>query len=643
MPPEDKEKLENVEKLKSKLFRPSYKTKIEYHDDLVTRKKIDAPEVWAKIAEHRKNISNFFTKSSAFKKFFFFSLAFFVLSLFYVTYMFFWGGNVVSNENIEISIFGNTFTAGGEELPLNIEIVNKNSSALELVDLVVEYPRGSVGDLTQDTERQRVSFGSIPSGGIKNENITIVLFGEQGSIRPVKVSVEYRIEGSNSIFLKEKLYEVSINSTPINLLVNAPREVTTNQEFILDITTSFNASRAVADTILKLDYPLGFEYISAEPSPDYGNNIWSLKELPPGEEKNIKITGKMVDVFDGEEKTFHIMSGTQSKSDKSQIEVVFNSVAHTLLIQKPFIEALLYVNNLYNKEYAANPKTTVGGSIRWTNNSGTKINDLVIKAKLSGNALNRKSIQSSGGFYDSANNVIIWDKNSQEKFSEVDIGAGGSLQFTFASIPIYSASSGMLVDPVINIEVSVSGRQSGQGNFVKELFNSETKVVKIISEPSFTAKALYFLGPFQNVGPIPPKVEQETTYTIVWTLTNTSNDISNAQVRSSLPPWVKFLDSVSPLSEDVSHNSATREIVWNAGSLPKGTGITGGKKEVAFQISFKPSLSQLESIPILINEAIFTGHDDFANVNVKSSKSLITTALNRFDTEFVGDGATVVE
>ena len=107
MPPEDKEKLNNVEKLKNKIFSKTYSTKIQYHDGFVVHEKKEIPENWAKENEKKAEEGNFFTKSSAFKKFFIFSVAFFILAIGYVSYVFFWGSNTVSNDNISIAIFFN--------------------------------------------------------------------------------------------------------------------------------------------------------------------------------------------------------------------------------------------------------------------------------------------------------------------------------------------------------------------------------------------------------------------------------------------------------------------------------------------------------------------------------------------------------
>ena len=645
----DGDKLNRIEELKGKLFSKNYQTKIEHRDSFTHEDGKNVPDVWEneKKPDHDSLYSpeKFFMKTSVFKNFFMFSLSFFILTLFYASYVFFAGGNTVSNENIDISILGNNFTAGGEELSLIIGITNKNDSPLDLADLVVEYPKGSSSgeaDQSSPTERLRESLGTIPAGTVRNENIKIVLFGEQGSILPIKISLEYRIEGSNAIFVKEKPYEVTINSTPINLSLDAPLEISPNQEITLNVKMALNSTKPVSKILLKLDYPVGFQFKSSIPNPSLGNSVWNLGDLAPGTERTISIVGKMLDVFDGEEKTFHIKSGSQSSTDKSIIDVVFNSLSHTVKIKKPFIEAKLSVNGISGREYAVDTKTPIHGTIEWTNNLDTKVNDLEIRAKILGNAVNRKTIDAQEGFYDSNQNLITWNKNSLNIFDEINPGDSGSVNFSLSSLSLFSAMDGLLPDPTINIEVSISGKQLAEGYATKELNNFESGTVRIISDVGFTPKALFYSGPLTNTGPIPPKVGQKTSYTIVWSLSNTANQISKAVIRSTLPAWMSFMDAFSPSSEDLTYNPSTKEIVWNIGRIPKGTGITTASRDVYFQVLFTPSLSQVGATPVLINDAILTGHDDFANVDVRVEKTSLRTMLSS-DPQFPPTGGTVVE
>ncbi len=649
MPLNDGDKLNRIEELKSKLFSKNYQTKIEHRDGFSHIKKVDIPDGW----EKSKNIwndpsfdqNNFFMRTPIFRSFFIFSSIFFILALLYGSYVFFAGSNNVSNDNIDISILGNNFTAGGEPLSLVVGITNKNSSALDLADLVMQYPKnGSTGDASSsnEVESTRVSLGTIPAGTVRNENLKVTLFGEQGSVIPLKISIEYRVEGSNAIFVKDKLYEVTINSTPLNLSADAPDTASPNQNITFNVKATLNATEPVSKILLKFDYPTGFQFISSTPRPSIGNNVWSLGDLAPGAEHDISVTGKLVGVSDGEEKSFHISSGSQSSTDKSMIDVVFNSLSHSVTIKKPFIEANISINGVTQTQYATNTKTPIQGEINWVNNLDTKVEDLQIKATISGNTVDRKTINAPEGFYNSGTNMITWDKSSKSEFSEINPGDSGSVSFSLSSLPLFSSTNGMLSDPFVNIDVSISGKQSVSGYDTTDLTNTDSAIVRIISDVGFTTKALYYSGPFANVGPIPPKVGQQTSYTVVWSLSNTANNISKAVVSSSIPSWMSFVGTVSPSTEDLTFNPSTQEITWNVGQIQKGAGITGVPRSVSFQVMFTPSLSQVNTTPIIINGAVLTGHDDFANVDIGSTKPSLRLQLDS-DTSFPAGGGNVTE
>ncbi|KKR68729.1 MAG: hypothetical protein UU10_C0019G0002 [Parcubacteria group bacterium GW2011_GWF1_40_6] len=101
------------------------------------------------------------------------------------------------------------------------------------------------------------------------------------------------------------------------------------------------------------------------------------------------------------------------------------------------------------------------------------------------------------------------------------------------------------------------------------------------------------------------------------------------------------MGTISPADEDLTYNSSTREIVWNADRVSRGAGINGVARSVAFQLAFKPSVSQIGTSPTIINDAILTGHDDFANVDVRVNKAGLSTKLDS-DEAFPQNGGVVV-
>jgi hypothetical protein len=640
----DGSKLNKLEDLKGRLFSKNYKVKLEHRDSFPHFQRKEVPVSWEKKEEVKSDLrEKFFMKTSMFKKLFIFSIVFFVLALGYAAYTFFANSNSVSSDNIDISVQSNTFTAGGEEYPLLVQIANKNSSPLELVDLVVDYPKSSSSDSSTDSDHIRLSLGTIPAGGIKNENVNLVLFGEQGSTQQLKISIEYRVQDSNAIFVKDKLFDVTISSTPVDLSVDAPTEASPNQNVNFNVKATLNSTTPVPNMLLKVDYPIGFQFVSATPAPTLGNNVWELGTMTPGIGTNISIVGKMIDVSEGEEKVFHVWSGSQSATDKTNIDVVFNSSDHTIIINKPSIEATLSINGVSDTQYAVDTQTTVQGQIHWVNNLDTKIDNLKIEAKISGNALDRGTISAgNNGFYDSSQDTIIWDKNSDNKFLEVSPGDSGDLSFSLSPLSLFSASNGMISSPAINIDVIVTGEQAQDAGAPVELSNEESKTINIISDVGLSTQAVYHSSTFIDTGPLPPKAEQKTTYTITWSLSNTANNISKAEVTSTLPEWMNFVGPFSPPNEDLTYDPSTKEIVWNIGGIPPGTGITDGGRQVSFQVELTPSLSQVGTEPVIINDAILTGHDDFANVDVRVNKTSLNTRLSN-DSNFPLDGSRVVQ
>jgi hypothetical protein len=149
--------------------------------------------------------------------------------------------------------------------------------------------------------------------------------------------------------------------------------------------------------------------------------------------------------------------------------------------------------------------------------------------------------------------------------------------------------------------------------------SSAKRHIKVASKVSLSSQVVRSTGPFTNTGPVPPKAENETTYTVIWTVDNTSSSLSNTEVKSSLPPYVKWLGKVSPSSEDITYNSVDGNIVWNVGNVGTYTLNSTRRRQVAFQVSMTPSITQVNQTPILVNQASLTALDDFTNLELSSN------------------------
>jgi hypothetical protein len=126
---------------------------------------------------------------------------------------------------------------------------------------------------------------------------------------------------------------------------------------------------------------------------------------------------------------------------------------------------------------------------------------------------------------------------------------------------------------------------------------------------------------------MPPRVNETTTYTIVWEVKNYYNDVKNAKVKAFLSPQVKLSGRISPENSRLTFDSQSHEIVWEIGDLEAGQGIFSQGPRLTFQIEFKPETEQRGQIAQLINEAKITAEDSWTEREIQALASAITTTL----------------
>lgn len=572
------------------------------------------------------------------------SVVFFIIALIVVFYKFIGGGNVISGDNISLTVKAPISVAGGEVLPFEVEIKNNNDVALKSVDLGVIFPASArqVGDTSLPMKRAQEYIGDIAPGASVKKNLSTVLFGLENEKQNIDLDLEYKVAGSNSNFNKTKSVSVLISSTPASIVVTAPKEINTNQpvDFVVDVTS--NSPTVIKNLLVKADYPFGFSFSSSNPLPFTKNNLWLIGDLEPGAKRTIKLSGQLSGQ-EGEERGFTFNLGTAVKLDNLAIDTSFTSAFSSVTIRRPFVSADIFLNEDSSAEYVTGAGEKIEAIIKWQNNLSYPVSDLAMTVKINGNAVDKSAIQAEGGFYRSIDNTIIFNKTTNSDFASLNPGQGGESKFVFGSFSAGSVTGAGLSNPTINLSLAVTGKRVGYaGSLVSDVLFSDTRTVKIIANPQLFAKSLYYVGPFQNTGAIPPKAETETTYTVVWTVTNPLNNLSGASVRAVLPPYVKWLEKISPDREKISYKADTGEIVWSVGNVLSGAGTISPAREVAFQVSFLPSVAQIGSVVDLIGEVTLQARDTFTQVLVSDIFPSLTTNLSS-DPYFKVDSDTVVQ
>lgn len=631
----DNEERSKIDKLAKNLYsRTSPETeskKPRFH-----AKDFEAPSDWKheEVKKEDMRLNDHYEEkgSTFFHKMLIGSLVFFLLALLVGVFILLKGSNIVSANNVDISITGPVSIAGGDVLSLDVKVENKNNVQLKLVDLAVEYPTGTVNpdDTTKELVRSRVTLPDINPDSSTSKTIKAVLYGEENSKKQIDIKVEYRVPGSNAVFYKEKTYDVFINSSPISLAVSSFKEVNSGQEFDITAQINSNSKEVLKNILLKADYPFGFTFVKSVPQGTGDKKSWNLGDIKPGEQRTIKISGK-IDGQDNDERVFKFAVGTQSAKNATNIGTQFLSASQAISLKKPFLSANVALNGT-SGDASGNNGEPVTGTVTWSNNLPTHIINGQIKVTLSGSGLDQTSVSADKGFYRSSDNTIVWDQTTAPELADIAAFKGGS--FTFRLTP--KVPNGV-TNPLVNVDLSVKATRLSEQNVPEQIVSTGHSTLHVVTSMDLAGQILRSVGPFTNQGPIPPKADQKTTYTVVWTVSNTSSTISNAVLRSSLPSYVKWLGVVSPSSEKITYNEQSGGLVWNVGTIPAYTGIKTPRREVAFQIEFDPSISQVGQSPVLVNESTLTGADAFSNSNLTATKTALTTRFSTDPTYKSGD------
>jgi hypothetical protein len=575
------------------------------------------------------------------------AIAFFVGAVGFFGYYFLLGGGAqpVSPGNIDISVSGPLQVASGSPTELQVAVVNRNRAALELADLVITYPPGtrSPVDLSTDLPSQRISLGNIEPGGRRQGTVSAVFSGIEGDRAAIKIELEYRLADASSIFVASTNYQVVFASSPISLAIEGNNETVSGQPIEFKITAASNADSVVKDVLVNMSTPFGFSLSFADPNGQKvsGGQLWALGDIAPGQKKTITVRG-VVNGESGDERVFRFKAGTRTDTSQTTLAATLADYAHHLTVSRPFLGLAVTLNkDIIGDSAVVSPGETVNVSLAYENNLSTEVTDAVIVARLGGIEIDGATVQSSSGFYRSTDKVVLWDKTTTRgALGRIAPGAKGTLNFTF-QMPTNDVLAEVR-NPSLSISVHAAGKRVSENGVPESLQATAVQDIKVASDLQFIAQGLYYSNPFGSSGPMPPKANTETTYALVFSLTNTTNRIEDGVVTATLPPYVRWVGIYSPSGEDITFNQTDSTMTWRVGDIDPGVGVNGAvPKQAAIAIGFTPSTSQIGQQPLLIRDVTFKGKDAATGATVTRLADEVSTSITG-DPGFNSTNANVV-
>jgi hypothetical protein len=551
-----------------------------------------------------------------------------VVGILIITGAILWGRTSFNRSKVDLSIKVPNNIVSGEEVVLTVNYANNNRVALNDTHLRMNYPQGTFSSDGRDVFQEDRNLGTIGKKAKGEESFKVRFLGEKGSTKNITAQLEYMPENINSKFENSVSIKVEINTVLIGIHIDGSEKAVAGREVSYAIEYENDNAETVNNLRIRLEYPSDFSLKSADPAPKSTdeNNIWEIGSLKSGEKKTINISG----VLNGQEMENKVIRGHIGLVDGDNFLEYGQSEFVTQISPAPIL-LTVSVNNIEN-DCKINSGQELSYKISFKNNTDVVLNELILKAQLNGDVFDTKNIDlNEKGFFDSRTNTITWSGADISALTLLEPNQSGEVNFSIKvkkDLPIFNFNDkNFTANVIVGIQtLTVPAKFAGtELKFEKELD------CKINSRIGLNTK-VYYNEPSQgvyNTGPIPPRVDNLTTYTVHWQISNVSNDLDGVRVKTVLPQGINWTNYQINRSNKglVSYNERTQEVVWDVGKVPAGVGTTMSTYELIFQIGLTPSINQVGQTPILINASTIEGRDTFTNNNLTATTSSINTGV----------------
>ncbi len=604
LPEEEKSALENVE---HDLYDPKNKMDdVVIHRPRDTRTK-DLPTSWGQATPIISAAASS-RKLSLGVKLFLGSAILLVAALSFTAWRVLSLRNVVSSANIDMLAEVTPYIEGGEVTPLVVTLRNQNSASLLSATVTLMYKQGTGAQDEQEKIQEKRELGDVAAGEYKRQDFEIVLYGSEAESRDITLKLEYKVAGSNAVFSKVINTTVVLKTPPIAVHIDGPSILSIGQSGAFTITVKNNTSTTSLPSVVQLTLPNTFTIESANPKASSRGTVWAVPPLDPGQARTITLVGNISGTT-GETATIKALLGSQGSS-VSAIGFVYASQTFDIKLRSsPLVLGVtLDTERGATDSLRYGDKTTL--TLTYVNTSDIAIQDVSLKLKLEGTAALYKQVNPTGGYYDSVQQTILWDKGSFPELANVAPHAQGILHVT---IPIVAQG---INSPQLKLTFTGSGTSATANDVIATLIKSWI----VQGSASLSAKTIYKNSSLPNTGPIPPKANTETTYTAMLTV-SAQNALTNAKVSFILPVYVSWRN-VTTDNAKITYDAKTRTVTWALGTLDAGKSITAG-----VSLLVRPSQSQVNQIPTITSGIVLDADETISKAHLRMTISALTTQL----------------
>lgn len=525
--------------------------------------------------------------------------------------LWYWQRNPYSKEVLKLEILAPEQVDAAQEVEYIVKYKNNGNATLEEPRLTFEFPEFTI--LEEGVQRRQEvladKLGDIYPGEEKTITFKGRPIGKEGDAKTAKAWLSFKPKNLSARYESSTTATIRIKNVPLTLEFDLPSKIETGRDFKFSLNYFSNSSYPLSNLGIKIDYPTAFEFMESIPK-STSKTDWDVPLLNKAEGGRVDVKGRLA----GEVKNQEIFQAVLGIWVDDQF-ISLKESAKGVEIIDPNLFVFQRING-QDKISAVNPGDLLHYEVFFRNVSEDPFNDLFLVVNLEGRGFDFDTVRTSTGQFNKGDNSIMWDWRTVPELQSLSQGQEGKVEFW------------------VNAKSDLKTASSQEKNFIlKEsaLISriKEESQIKLNSRIVVEQKVFYQDEVFGNTGPIPPKVDQATTYTVIWQAKNYYNDMKNVKVKAILPNNVVLTGMISPESEasKFTFDSHSREIVWSLSDMGPGTGILNNPPNIAFQVSLIPTYNQSGQSAEIISDAKISGEDQWTGQTLESKDFLVNTLL----------------
>jgi hypothetical protein len=526
---------------------------------------------------------------------------------------------------LELSVAVPPDVRSGEETTIEIPYSNTEGVPIAALDIDVNVPSGflitSTSPTPTNTDELIFTIGSLgphSDGKITLQGLWIAPVTSTNNIQAI---ASYRPGNFNSIFSAIATGSITTKSSVLTETITGPDSAVPGQSLTYTVEINHTGDVPIENAELEVAFPNGFVLSSSSPKLEpAAPPLFPLGTLAPKSKTTVTLTG----AFSSEITDVQTITA-EVKVLKYPTEKLAQATGNWRTDVKGGSLRLSLVANGLTGNVAAEPGGALKLSFRLENAGTAPVSDASVILD----------------FQPGTGVPITWSAATLD---------GGTLSKDGA---LFDAKKIGLINPgekkTFNLSFPIKGTfVAGDLDSFTVVAKASTATTSLLSTPvnvnvnaavSLDAYAHYYSADGAPIGsgPLPPRVNEATTYEVVWSISHALHALDDLTVSATLPPGVTFANNVSVSAGELTYDEVNRTLRYDVSNIAQDAGTVTAK----FFVTATPGDEDEGEFMKILSGTALRVTDTKTGARIDRTADALTTEIPK-DTNAAGKGAVAI-